>query len=265
MSCPSCKEPFYARDIRQTYCSARCRSQAFLESTRPPSWDPGPLPKPMPWGYKEVPLAVVTHPKRIAWANSLAEAVNAEAVIVDKHSWGCETTHLRALEWLGSGTCPWSVVLEDDAVPIPFFRRQLHAMLRVAPTPIVSLYLGRSRPPHWQSSISQTLAAVREKDACFLRCRDLLHAVGYAVHTSLIPEMLVSIGRTTPIDEGISAWAREQGHEISMSWPSLVDHRDKGSLITHQDGQDRTEPRKAWYADSREVWEPTQAEIPVPA
>lgn len=270
MSCPSCQQPFYARDIRQLYCSSHCRSVAFRDQVArvtPLTWGSGPLPKPMPWPYREVPVAIVTHPKRLAWANSLAEETNAEAVCLDNNNLGCEVNHLRAWEWLAGGSCPWSVVLEDDAVPVPFFRRQLHSMLRVAPTPIVSLYLGRSRPPHWQSSISRAVAQTQEKDACFLSSQDLLHGVGYAVHTSLIPELLLCVtplARTMPIDEAVSAWARKRDHQISHCWPSLVDHRDEGTLIAHPDGQPRNEPRKAWYADGREVWEPTVGEIPPP-
>jgi len=239
-----------------------------MSYTVSPTWRPGPLPTPMPWKYHEVPVAIVTHSKRYHWATEMALETGAEAVCLDNTDLGCEVNHLRAWEWLGGGSCPWSVVLEDDALPVPKFRLQLHSMLQVAPTPIVGLYLGQSRPPHWQPSVARAIAQTREVDACFLRSRDLLHGVGYAIRTSLIPDLLNYVPNlirsNIPIDEAISAWARSRALGISHTWPSLVDHRDEKTLITHHDGQPRTEPRKAWCADWRERWEPTLGEIALP-
>ena len=232
------------------------------------AWRPKPLPAPMPWKYHEVPVAIVTHSTRYQWATEMALETGAEAICLDNTDLGCEVNHLRAWEWLGGGSCPWSVVLEDDALPIPKFRLQLHSALQVAPTPIVGLYLGQSRPPHWQPSIARAIAQTREADACFLRSRDLLHGVGYAIRTDLIPDLLDYVPHliraNIPIDEAISAWARDRALGISHTWPSLVDHRDEKTLITHHDGQPRTEPRKAWCADWRERWEPTLGEIALP-
>ena len=232
------------------------------------AWRPKPLPAPMPWKYHEVPVAIVTHPTRYQWATEMTLETGAEAICLDNISLGCEVNHLRAWEWLGGGSCPWSVVLEDDALPVPKFRLQLHSMLQVAPTPIVGLYLGQSRPPHWQPSIARAIAQTREADACFLRSRDLLHGVGYAIRTDLIPDLLEHVPHliraNIPIDEAISIWARDRALGISHTWPSLVDHRDEVTLISHRDGQPRTEPRKAWHADWRERWEPTLGEIALP-
>lgn len=189
---------------------------------------------------------------------------NAEAVVVDDRNYGCEVNHLRAWEWLAGGNCPWSVVIEDDAVPVERFRYQLHAALRVAPTPIVSLYLGRVRPPHWQTSVAQTIGKTRLEDACFLTGSSLLHGVGYAIRTNLLPQFLQEmpeIIRLYPIDEAVTFWARQHNYRISYTWPSLVDHRDESSLVNHRDGKPRKSGRVAWCADWREQWSPTVCEI----
>lgn len=278
MSCPQCDKPFYARDKRQIYCCASCRVMAHRKRTRVSSnpedllwkgseWYPDPAPAPMPWRFHEVPVVIVAHPDRKPRLDELVLKTNAEAVALDDHKYGCEINHLRAWEWLSGGNCPWSVVLEDDAVPVERFRFQLHAALKVAPTPIVSLYLGRTRPPHWQESVSQAVGRTKLQDACFLTAPALLHGVGYAIRTSLIPDLLAEVPSLIdemPIDEAITVWAKQRDHGISYTWPSLVDHRDEPSLVNHHDGQPRRSGRVAWCADWREKWEPTLGEITKP-
>lgn len=284
-TCQHCAQPFTRADSRQVYCTGTCRNRANHRRARQAKreqaqqklieehrqavahWSPDPLPAPMPWPPHEVPVMVVAHPQRLEQARHLAQETTAEAIAVDDGPFGCEVNHLRAWEWLGSGRSPWSVVLEDDAVPVPRFRYQLHAALKVAPTPIVSLYLGRTRPPHWQSSIAAAVGHTRLQDACFLTAPALLHGVGYAIRTSLIPDLLARVpklARSLPIDEAITVWARLAGHRISYTWPSLVDHHDGPSLINHRDGQPRRSGRVAWCADWREQWTPTTHEIAEP-
>ena len=275
MSCPTCEQPFHARDVRQVYCSASCRVMACQRRKRTERdqwqakhWLPDPLPAAPPWPAREVPVAIVAHPSRTAHLDALVQQTTAEAVILDDRNYGCEVNHLRAWEWLGGGNCGWSVVIEDDALPVAKFRYQLHAALGVARTPIVSLYLGKQRPPHWQTSVARAIGAAQLHDVCFFRATALLHAVGYAIRTALIPDLLGDLParvKTTPIDEAITAWARDRGHPISYTWPSLVDHRDETPLVDHPDRQGRTKGRTAWCADWRQDWKPTLGDIAEPA
>jgi GR25 family glycosyltransferase involved in LPS biosynthesis len=215
-----------------------------------------------------VPVAIVAHPRRITYAQSLAIVTQAEALCLDDEQYGGTGNHLRAWSWLAEGNCPWSVVIEDDAVPCPDFRRQLHAVLQKAPAPIVSLYLGRERPPHWQSSIARAISPPYS-DPHFLTTTDLLHAVGYAIRTDLLDDMLswtAPFESTMLIDNLITAWARARHHQIAYSRPSIFNHRtDLIPVVTdHQDDDERLLPRTAWIFGTRKYWESTTAEIPLP-
>lgn len=206
-----------------------------------------------------LPIAIVTHPKRYSWSEKLSRRVMAECVAIDNLSKGCEFNHRQALTWLARGNSEWSIVLEDDCIPVPRFRNQLLNALEYAPTHLVSLYLGRGRPPHWQNSISSVIAT----DVSWLIGTDLLSAVGYAIKTKHISKMLAALDPQLPIDEAISVWAKGVGCKISYTRPSLVDHRyELPSLVTHPDGQPRTQLRKAWFCDEKAQWDKTFIEIP---
>ena len=54
------------------------------------------------------------------------------------------------------------------------------------------------------------------------------------------------------IDEAITVWCQERGHEVSYCVPSIVDHADGPTLIDHPDGIERDMPRRAvLFADPR--------------
>lgn len=206
-----------------------------------------------------LPIAIVTHPQRYSWSEKLSRQVMAECVAVDNLSKGCEHNHRQALTWLARGDSEWSIILEDDCIPVPHFRNQATNALACAPTDLVSFYLGRGRPPHWGNSISSVIAS----EVSWLVCTDLLSAVGYAIKTKLIPKMLAALDRELPIDEAISVWAKGSGCKVSYTKPSLVDHRHElPSIAKHPDGQERTELRKAWLFGGKAHWNNTFINIP---
>ncbi|ORV20950.1 hypothetical protein AWB98_01230 [Mycolicibacterium conceptionense] len=200
-------------------------------------------------------VGIVAHTARFANAEALSRTTDADFVNYDTGVRGCEGNHRDALERLHRNArgAQWLVILEDDAVPVTGFRDQLDAALITAPAPIVSLYLGRSRPPQWQPRISDAIEKADANDASWILSGHLLHAVGYAVRTELAPSLL---GHVTdlPIDQSISVWARHQGHQVAYSWPSLVQHQDGPTLISHRDGQPRPPGRIAHRTGTRETW-----------
>ncbi|QPX62799.1 glycosyltransferase [Mycobacterium phage Plumbus] len=192
-------------------------------------------------------IGIVAHTKRAEQAHRLMETVGAAYMSIDNGTLGCESNHRKVWQHLTRHNTDWLVVLEDDAIPCNNFRDQLDAALAVAPSPVVSLYLGRERPREYQ----QRIAKAADTTAHWLTCRRLLHAVGIAIHAALVPNMLNNLPNGKPIDEAISAWARRQSHTIAYTWPSLVDHADEPSL-TGRRGP--ATGRVAWRHGGRDWW-----------
>jgi hypothetical protein len=222
-------------------------------------------------------VGVVAHHTRQERAGRLAEVVGAEVVSVDMGGLGAGGNHERCYGWLAESGEPWSVVLEDDAMPVKGFRAQLDAVLRAAPTGLVSLYLGRARPPHWQPSIARVITG----DEHFLLGTELLHHVAVAIRTPLIPAMLDFIRSDAdyrsgglPIDEAVGRWARSASVPVGYAHPSIVDHdhtldtvirRHVSQHRAETGTRNRHEQRRAWAFGSRQRWEPITASIPEPA
>lgn len=222
-------------------------------------------------------LAIVAHHSRLDRAEALRREVGGE-LMVDINSVGHRENHMRALKFLAYYVPPtqrhWGIVLEDDAEPVPGFRDEVREALKNAPTPVVSFYLGRARPAHWQASISSVIAC----SDYWLVARELLHGVAYAIRGDKLSGLVNFLRDDTalPIDESISKWCAVAGEDVSYSHPSLVDHADIPSVIPeHQTGnQGRYEsfpaddrvPRRAWVVGTRwpDVWGKTWTWIPTP-
>lgn len=192
-------------------------------------------------------------------AHELAAAVGATFMSIDDGALGAEGNHRRVWHELAKQDTDWSVVLEDDAVPVSDFNDQLAMALAAAPTPVVSLYLGRQRPPQFQTLIKQATETA-DDDTCWLTSTHMLHAVGVAIRTELVPSLIGSVSNL-PADQHIGVWARRVRHQIAYSWPSLVDHSDVPTLVNHPDGADREPGRTAWRVGSRPHW--TSKSVPL--
>ena len=176
---------------------------------------------------------------------------------LDNGNLGCGGNHRKVWRHLAkrhAAHADWLILLEDDAVPVEGFRDQLEQALAVAPTSVVSLYLGRKRPPHLQFMIEPAIKRADDADASWLVSRQLLHAVGLAVRSSIVEDMLATIDEELPIDEAINGWANKRRYRIGYSFPSLVDHADGETLLQHRDGQAREPGRVAWRAGARDTW-----------
>lgn len=198
-------------------------------------------------------IGVVAHTARAKQAKALALQVHANLISVDNGVMGCDQNHATVLGHLAELPSTFTVVLEDDAEPIDDFRNQLHKALVMAPAPIVSLYYGRKRPPHWEKRKATALMQARAEDAHWIIGTHLLHGVGYAIRTELLPSLL-GHQSPRPVDEHISDWARLHGHIIGYTNPSLVDHADGPTIVNHPDGQPRRPGRKAYATGSRDHW-----------
>lgn len=188
--------------------------------------------------------------------------VKADYISIDNGSLGCDQNHDAVLDHVGRLSGAWTVILEDDAVPIPRFRSQLGQALISAPTPIVSLYLGRQRPPWAQKPAEKATSLADERNADWIVASHLLHGVGYAIRTHLIPS-LMNYWTPLPVDQHITAWAQSQGHLIAYTWPCLVDHADQPTIVDHPDNQPRPPGRVAHRAGPHPSWSTRTVSMPI--
>lgn len=204
-------------------------------------------------------IGIVAHRDRELMADELARKVKPALILIDDGSLGCAGNHTAVQESLASRP-GWSVVLEDDAVPLGHFHRDLRQVLELTPSPIVGLYLGTGYPAQWQGRIQR---AVNENTS-FILCPRLLHAVGYAIAPDIKQDLATWMGargRRGPgmaPDEAIGVWANANGIKVAYTNPSLVDHRDQGTVIKARSNNfapGRNRPRKAWATTPRRHWD----------
>lgn len=205
------------------------------------------------------PIAIVAHPARARYVSKLAKQVGADAICWDTKGLGATNNHLVAWEWLADSGAPWGVVLEDDVLLAPNFRHQLAEAINHSPGPVLSLYLGRGRPPHWQERIARVIA----NDVSYYTAPALLSAQGYAMRTNLFAHHYevwrCAQQQKKPIDESISWWLRRENIAVSYCRYSLVEHIDGPTLIEdHGDGQ----PRNGKTALVTEDSDPSGAALP---
>lgn len=202
-------------------------------------------------------IGIVAHESRTQKALNLFHEIGADKIYFDDGTLGCEGNHRWAWADLARNAedDEFLVVIEDDALPCNDFREQLDAALRVAPTDVVSLYLGKSRPIQWQGFVRQAVSRAGLEDACWITANAMLHAVGVAIRgPDLVESMLNRTSQSSrPIDDRITMWVRQFGHEVSYCWPSLVDH-DDALPTTVVDRQVREPGRVAWRSGTRSRW-----------
>ena len=200
-------------------------------------------------------IGVVAHETRSTMAQALADATCAQVLSIDDGYRQCGGNHRYVWTRL-LAECPhrWLCALEDDAVLVDGFLDQLEAALAAAPEPVVSLYLGRQRPPQYQDAIRiATEKAEADPDVCWIVAPRLYQAVGVVIYRDLVADMVEHTRRKAffPIDDGIASWARRHQYRVAHTWPSLIDHLDGPSVAhTHR----RPPGRVAWRTGVRDAW-----------
>lgn len=204
-----------------------------------------------------IAVGVVAHEARRAKAQQLYEQVGAVYISIDDGRLGAGINHVKVWRHVAAHNTDWSIVLEDDAQPITDFPAAAIAALQYAPTPIVSFYLGKTRPPQWQAKIRAAVAKANNDQSAWITHSRLLHAVAVAAKTELVEPMIAHVlrRRYLPIDEAISNWARINSHRIAYTHPSLVDHDDtQPSVSPHRDNTPRKPGRTAWTTGTPPTW-----------
>jgi hypothetical protein len=93
---------------------------------------------------------------------------------------GCSQSHLKAIETLRAGGLPF-LVLEDDAIPTPFYAPQVEI-----PPGVDLLYLGHS-PYGWSRTLNGTPEITGQGSDRFLRVHSMLaaHAIIYVTEAGV--------------------------------------------------------------------------------
>ena len=197
----------------------------------------------------KIQVVIATVEARLPYASDLALSTGAD-IIVDPVGDGSERSatdnHVRALQFADPSS-DWVVVLEDDAVPIDDFSSVLYSQLsEIDNDKIVSLYLGKQRPPSVQPTLQRTIEAASE-DVSWLVTKNLYWGVGVCIPGSFVDSISDHVLTSShPWDSSVGRWALSNSVEVWYSWPSLVDHLDEETTINHADGMGRTEGRRAW-------------------
>lgn len=209
----------------------------------------------------DVTAGIVAHIDRDEAAKALHRELSdhfATGLFFDDGTLGCDYNHLHAWDSIAANaTTPWCAVFEDDAEPIPELGYHLGQALFYSPAPVVSLYLGRGRPVHWQKRIAN---AMRFPQRPYVVATTLLHCVAIAIRTELVLELLedardaVGSAVRKPIDEALTEAIKNRNLPVAYTNPSLVDHDDGPSLARHNYPDVPLEARVAWRVGVRDSW-----------
>lgn len=199
-------------------------------------------------------VVVMAHPRRRTAAEQLAHQVNADAIAWDRNDDEWDTGR-RALA-NHNPNASHHIVLQDDAQPVPDFRRHATAALEQQPDALVSFYLGTSRPPQWQAAVDDACMRAEDAGAAWISAPTLLHGVAIAIPTVNVPHMLDWCERPeVPYDERLGMyWQYVIDRPVLYTWPSLVDHEDGPTIAAHPDGDARTQPRRARQVGWPATW-----------
>ncbi|HHS9268939.1 TPA: hypothetical protein ACTV7K_001052 [Enterobacter hormaechei] len=190
---------------------------------------------------EEFKLCVVGHHARRKQAEALALSISAY-LLIDEGDGGANANHRRALEWAAEQPCR-VVVLEDDAMPVPWFAELVVDWLTRFPDDMLSLYLGTGRPPQYQMQIAERLIIADKTQADYITLPRLIHGVCYSVPQHHIKRVLSRWDSSKPADYAVGD---AYGGAVVYPCYSLVDHADGEPVERHPDSAPRTERRRAW-------------------
>ncbi|RAY25839.1 hypothetical protein, partial [Enterobacter kobei] len=150
---------------------------------------------------EEFKLCVVGHHARRKQAEALALSISAH-LLIDEGDGGANANHRRALEWAAEQPCR-VVVLEDDAMPVPWFAELVVDWLTRFPDDMLSLYLGTGRPPQYQMQIAERLIIADKTQADYITLPRLIHGVCYSVPPQHIERVLSRWDSSKPADYAV--------------------------------------------------------------
>lgn len=190
-------------------------------------------------------IVIMAHRKREAWALDLAEELEAPVVFDQVNNvWD---TCRRA--WLSQADEPteYTLVLQDDAIVVPDFRRRAEAFIEKHESAgdfIFSFYAG--------SQLGSRIDAARKSGEDYVQAGFIFNEIALCMKTSHIRSMVKFCDdREAKNDQQITRWATIARLKVLYSIPSIVNHRAGVSIYRANEGRPNPEEeRKAYfYAD----------------
>lgn len=183
-------------------------------------------------------VVVMAHPKREEWAYELSDRLGCPIVFDENpeptsdpgRRWRVGS---RAWQEAASVGADWSAVIQDDALVCRDFTEGFaRALGQFRGRGIVSAYMGRAKTP------STTRAIQQIGKSSWAYTAALNWGVCFAVPTNTVKPMLdwcdAPERATDNYDYRIGKFYRDvKGWRTYYTSPSLVDHRDEGSLVGH--------------------------------
>ncbi len=191
-------------------------------------------------------MAVPWKLERKAHAEALAAELDAKVVWDRKHNeWDTGNRALAAFD----RSATHHIVIQDDAIVVPNFRR--HATEALAALPhtdkaLVSFYLGTGVPARAQPSIAAAVPLLEKHRLSWVGNAPTT-GVALAMPTADIPRIrrfANSPNVRDPYDERIWRWYSLRRRPVMATWPSLADHLDRDTVAHVVNGMPGS--RHAW-------------------
>jgi len=180
----------------------------------------------------KISVAIMAHPKRERFIESITSVLDAEAPIVwDEKNDRWDTGRRSMLAYDKSAT--HHLVVQDDAIVCRDLVAGLTRAVEVVPDNPIGLYVGNVRPD--QPQVYRRLHKALREDQSWLVMPGPWWGVGVCVPTHLIDAMVAWGDANTRIanyDRRMAAYFARVGLKCFYTVPSLVEHRqDHQSLV----------------------------------
>lgn len=185
-------------------------------------------------------IAIQAVPERAGWADKLRDKIGGEIFYPPP---GVPSDEYFAGVLESAGAAEYLVRIEDDAIPAPDFLDVLPRVLKDAKAggySAVLLYCGHGLLMHALPKTGHRLLTLPA---------DLFQSgVGYVVASKIIPSFLTfyrSAPAPSPVhlygpqDVSFSLYMKPRGLRLAAVVPSIIQHRDAGSLLGHNIGRPR--------------------------
>jgi hypothetical protein len=173
-------------------------------------------------------ISIMAHPSRAAEVAALQEQLGPVPVAMDD---GCGMVENCRRAWaMADPAADYHLVIQDDAVPCENFVAVTREFLGTCPRDaVVSFFYGHKER---RRQVTRKALQAMEEGRDRLVARNI-NGVALCMSVASIPSMLGAYERSQrPQDDmRIFGWVRAQGRRVIYPLPSLVDHRDEGSLV----------------------------------